>query len=109
MHFEPLGDRVIVEVKKVDERKSASGIVIAKGGESLADKPTQGKVVAVGPGKLMEASIGCVRAPMNVKVGDEVVFQRYAPDELHLDAIAENESTTQLCVSQEDILAIIKE
>lgn len=63
------------------------------------EKPEQGKVVAIGPGKLLENG---ERAPMEVKVGDRVVFTKYGPDEIKVD------DKKYLIARQSDILAIIK-
>ncbi|AFV00727.1 co-chaperone GroES [Simiduia agarivorans] len=71
MKIRPLNDRVVVR-RKEEEAKSAGGILLAG---SAKEKPNQGEVVAVGTGKVLDN--GDVRAPA-VKVGDKVVFGRYA-------------------------------
>lgn len=71
MKIRPLNDRVVVR-RKEEESKSAGGILLAG---SAKEKPNQGEVVAVGTGKVLDN--GDVRAP-SVKVGDKVVFGRYA-------------------------------
>lgn len=71
MKIRPLHDRVVVR-RKQEEEKSAGGILLAG---SAKEKPNQGEVVAVGAGKPLDN--GSVRAPV-VKVGDQVVFGRYA-------------------------------
>lgn len=71
MKIRPLNDRVVVR-RKEEEAKSAGGILLAG---SAKEKPNQGEVVAVGTGKVLDN--GEVRAPA-VKVGDKVVFGRYA-------------------------------
>lgn len=71
MKIRPLHDRVVVR-RKQEEEKSAGGILLAG---SAKEKPNQGEVVAVGTGKPLDS--GEVRAP-SVKVGDQVVFGRYA-------------------------------
>ena len=79
MKLAPLGDRVIV--KRLDaESSSPSGIVIA---DSAKERPQKGTVVAVGPGK-KEANLNgqMLVQPMNLKVGDTVVFSKYGGNEL---------------------------
>jgi len=80
MKIRPLHDRVVVE--RVDaETKSAGGIVIP---ESTAEKPDQGKVIAVGNGKILED--GTVR-PLDVKVGDRILFGKYSGTTVKIDNI----------------------
>ena len=90
----PLHDRVIVE--RIQERTTAGGIVIP---ETAGDKPQKGKVIAVGPGKVTDA--GVVRK-MDVKVGDEVLFGKYAGSEVKLSG------HDVLVMREEDILGIIE-
>ena len=71
MKIRPLQDRIVVK-RKEEETKTAGGIVLPG---SAAEKPAQGEVVAVGPGRLLDN--GEVR-PVDVKVGDTVVFGKYA-------------------------------
>jgi chaperonin GroES len=78
MKIRPLHDRVVVR-RKEEEQKSAGGIVLPG---SAKEKPNQGEVVAVGPGKLLEN--GEVR-PLGVKVGDQVVFGPYAGNNIKID------------------------
>ncbi|MBQ1699723.1 MAG: co-chaperone GroES [Bacteroidales bacterium] len=87
--IKPLADRVLVQPKEA-ETKTASGIYIP---DTAKEKPQQGKVIAVGPGKKDE--------PMEVKVGDEVIYGKYAGTEVTV----ENEK--YLIVKQSDILAIL--
>ncbi len=95
MALRPLHDRVIV--KRLDnERKTASGIVIP---DSAAEKPDQGEVVAVGPGKRTED--GKV-LPMDVKVGDKVLFGKYAGQTVKVDG------EELLVIREEEILAVIQ-
>jgi len=78
MNIRPLHDRVII--KRLDsETKSAGGIVLP---DSATEKPSRGKVVAVGNGKLLDN--GEVRA-LDVKVGDEVLFGKYSGSEVKVD------------------------
>ena len=87
--IKPLADRVLIEPKEA-ETKTASGIFIP---DTAKEKPQQGTVIAVGPGKKDE--------PMEVKVGDVVLFGKYAGTEV---AVEEKKS---LIVKQSDILAIL--
>ncbi len=94
--LEPLGDRVVVK-PAVMEEKTASGIYIPD--TATQEKPEQGEVIAVGPGKLDEAG---KRVSMSVKVGDTVVFSKYSPDEIEIDG------EKYLVVREENLLAVIK-
>ncbi|MBG98148.1 co-chaperone GroES [bacterium] len=99
MKLAPLGDRVIV--KRLDaESSSPSGIVIA---DSAKERPQKGTVVAVGPGK-KEANLNgqMLVQPMNLKVGDTVVFSKYGGNELS------HEGEEYLILREDDILAQIK-
>jgi chaperonin GroES len=71
MKIRPLQDRVVVR-RKEEETKTAGGIVLPG---SAAEKPAQGEVLAVGPGKVMENG---EKRPVDLKVGDTVVFGKYA-------------------------------
>ena len=95
MALRPLHDRVIV--KRLDnERKTASGLVIP---ESAAEKPDQGEVLAVGPGKQTED--GKV-LKMDVKVGDKVLFGKYAGQTVKVDG------EEVLVIREEEILAVVQ-
>ena len=95
MALRPLHDRVIV--KRLDnERTTASGIVIP---ESAAEKPDQGEVLAVGPGKQTED--GKV-LKMDVKVGDKVLFGNYAGQTVKVDG------EEVLVIREEEILAVVQ-
>ena len=85
----PLADRVRIEPKEA-ETKTAGGLYIP---DTAKEKPQQGKVVAAGPGKKDE--------PMEVKVGDEVLYGKYAGTEVTVD------DKKYLIVKQSDILAIL--
>ena len=85
----PLADRVHIEPKEA-ETKTASGIYIP---DTAKEKPQQGAVLAAGPGKKDE--------PMEVKVGDNVLYGKYAGTEVTVDG------KTYLIVKQSDILAIL--
>jgi chaperonin GroES len=91
----PLHDRVIVK-REEDERKSPGGIVIP---DSASEKPSKGRIVAVGTGKLLED--GKVR-PLDVKVGDKVLFGKYSGTEVKVDG------DDVLVMREEDILAVLE-
>ncbi len=74
--FKPLGNRVVIEPSEEDEQMSAGGIYIP---DTAKEKPQLGTVVAVGPGKLSDD--GSTRVPMEVCVGDTVVYSKYAGTE----------------------------
>ncbi|AZV92842.1 MULTISPECIES: co-chaperone GroES [Kerstersia] len=95
MALRPLHDRVII--KRLDnERKTASGIVIP---ESAAEKPDQGEVLAVGPGKKTED--GKV-LPVDLKVGDKVLFGKYAGQAVKVDG------EELLVIREDEVLAVIQ-
>lgn len=94
MALRPLSDRVII--KRLDnERKTASGIVIP---ESAAEKPDQGEVISVGPGKKSED--GKIQ-PIDLKVGDKVLFGKYAGQAVKVDG------EELLVIREEEVLAVI--
>ena len=95
MKIRPLHDRVIVK-RLEEERVSAGGIVIP---DSAAEKPVQGKVVAVGKGKILED--GNVR-PLDVKVGDKILFGKYGGTEVKV------EGEDLLVMREEDVMAVIE-
>ena len=96
MNIRPLGDRVIVKALAEDE-VTASGIVLPDTIDK--EKPEQGEVIAVGPGKRLDSG---EIAPMSVKVGDKVVFRKYSADEIKVN----NEEV--LVVNESDIVGIIE-
>ena len=87
--IKPLADRVLIEPKEA-ETKTAAGLYIP---DTAKEKPQQGTVVAAGPGKKDE--------PMEVKVGDQVIYGKYAGTEVTF------EDKKYLIVKQSDILAIV--
>jgi chaperonin GroES len=93
MKLRPLHDRVIVKHLEA-ETKTAGGIVIP---DSATEKPIKGEVVAVGNGKILED--GKVR-PLDVKVGDKILFGKYSGTEVKLDG------EELLVMREEDIMAI---
>jgi len=74
----PLDDRVVVEVSAAEET-TAGGIVLP---DNAKEKPQRGKVVAVGPGKLLDSG---KRGPLSVTVGDEVIFGKYGGTEIEVN------------------------
>ncbi len=95
MKVRPLHDRVIVK-RLESENVSAGGIVIP---DSAAEKPVQGKVVAVGKGKILED--GSVRA-LDVKIGDKILFGKYGGTEVKVDG------DELLVMREEDVMAVIE-
>ena len=74
----PLEDRVVVEPKEAEER-TAGGIVLP---DTAKEKPQRGKVLSVGPGKLLDSG---ERGALSVKVGDEVIYGKYAGSEIEVE------------------------
>ena len=95
MNIRPLHDRVIVR-RMAEERTSPGGIVIP---DSATEKPIQGEVVAVGNGKILEN--GEVR-PLEVKVGDKVLFSKYGGNEVKI------EGEDLLGLREDDITGVIE-
>jgi chaperonin GroES len=95
MKIRPLHDRVIVK-RLESETKSAGGIVIP---DSAAEKPVQGKIVAVGKGKILED--GTVR-PLDVKIGDKILFGKYSGTEVKVDG------DELVVMREEDVMAVIE-
>ena len=94
MKIRPLHDRVIV--KRVEqERKSTGGIVIP---DTAAEKPDQGEVIAVGPGKRNDEG---KREPLDVKVGDRILFGKYSGSTVKI------EGTEYLVMREEDIMGVV--
>lgn len=95
MPIRPLDDRVVIERLEAEE-KTAGGIVLP---DTAKEKPSKGKVVAVGDGRLLE---GGKRAPISVKKGDSVYFSKYAGTEITIDG------KEYLIMKESDILAKIE-
>ena len=96
MNIKPLSDYILIEPIK-EEEKTKSGILLPETADK--EKPEQGKVIAVGPGKLNDSGN---LVPMSVKVGQKVLFTKYGPNEIKV------EDKEYLIAKQEDILAIIE-
>ena len=94
LKIRPLHDRVIV--KRLEEERSPGGIIIP---DTAAEKPIQGKVIAVGKGKILEN--GNVRA-LDVKVGDKILFGKYSGTEVKVDG------DELLVMREEDVMAVIE-
>jgi chaperonin GroES len=75
MNLKPLGDKVVIEVLDSEE-KTSGGILLP---DTAQKKPQEGKVVAIGPGKLLDSG---ERAKMSVKVNDKVIFSKYGGTEV---------------------------
>ena len=90
----PLGDRVVIK-PTAREEMTKSGIVLP---DTAKEKPQEGSVLAVGPGRILDDG---KREPMDVKVGQKVLYGKYAGTEFKLD------EDDLLIVSQKDILAVV--
>lgn len=96
MNLKPLGDRVLVKPAPA-EQKTASGLYIASNAQ---EKPQRGEIVAVGAGKLDDNGN---RLPMDVKVGDVVIYGKYGGNEVKVDG------EDYLLMRADDIYAIVEE
>ncbi len=96
MNMQPLGDRVVIKPLEA-ENKTKGGIVLP---DTAKEKPQEGKVMAVGKGKVLEN--GALQ-PLEVKVGDKVLYGKYSGNE-----ITTKDGEELLIMREEDILAIIK-
>jgi chaperonin GroES len=94
MKLQPLGDRVVVKAKEDDDARTPSGLVIP---DTAKEKPQLGEVLAVGPGDFQDGE----RVPMDVKVGDLVVYSKYGGTEVKY------EGEDYLILSARDVLAVI--
>jgi len=92
----PLGDRIIIELVESEE-KTASGIVLP---DSAKEKPQEGKVVAVGTGRILESG---ERVALDVAVGDRIIFSKYAGTEVKYQGVE------YLILRENDILAVVGE
>ncbi len=95
MNLKPLHDRIIVK-RLESETVTKGGIIIP---DTAKEKPIQGEVIAVGPGKLLENG---ERSKMEVKKGDRVLFSRYGGTEVKIDG------EEHLILREEDVLAIVE-
>ena len=95
LNLKPLGDRLVVEPMEKEER-TASGIILP---ETAKEKPQEGTVLAAGPGRTDDDG---TRIPMDVKVGDVVLYAKYAGTEVTID------DKKLLILKESDILAIVE-
>jgi len=95
MNIRPLHDRAVIR-RMEEERKSAGGIVIP---DTAAEKPVRGEVVAVGNGKILDN--GDIR-PLDIHVGDKVLFGKYAGTEVKLNG------EDLLVMREDDIMAVVE-
>ena len=93
MKIRPLQDRVLVK-RVAEEEKTKGGIIIP---DSAKEKPVEGKVIAVGPGKVVEGKV----LELSVKKGDTILFGKYAGTEVKLDG------EEHLILREDDILGVI--
>lgn len=95
MKIRPLHDRVIVH-RLEEEEKTKGGIIIP---DTAKEKPQEGKVIAVGPGKILENG---TKITLDVKVGDKILFGKYSGTEIKI------EGEEFLMMREEDILGVIE-
>jgi chaperonin GroES len=95
MKIRPLNDRVLV-VRVEEEQKTAGGIIIP---DTAKEKPQEGEVIGVGPGKIGDDG---KRTPLTVKVGDKILFSKYAGTEIKIDGVE------QIFMKEDDILGVLE-
>ena len=93
--IQPIGDRIVVE-RESSEETTAGGILLP---DSAKAKPSRGVVVSVGTGRLLDDGS---RSELQLKVGDRVIFSRYAPEELTVN------DQEYLLMREDDVLAVIE-
>lgn len=93
MKIQPMADKVVIKIQDVVEQKTKSGLYVP---DTAKEKPQEGEVMAVGPGALNDKG---ERVPVNLAVGDKVIFSKYAGMEVKIDG------EELLIVSERDILA----
>ncbi|UNC91504.1 co-chaperone GroES [Candidatus Contubernalis alkaliaceticus] len=93
MNLRPLGDRVIIKLVEVEE-KTAGGILLP---DKAKERPTEADIVAVGTGRILNDG---QKVPIDVKVGDRIVINKYAGTEFKVD------DTEYLIIREDDILAV---
>jgi chaperonin GroES len=94
MNLKPLGDRVVVKPSDKEE-KTKSGILLP---DTAKEKPQEGTVEAVGTGRILDSG---AKVPMELKVGDKILYAKYAGNEFKVDEI------DYLIVSEKDVLAVV--
>jgi len=95
MKIKPMNDRVLV-LRVEEEQKTSGGIIIP---DTAKEKPQEGKVVAVGPGKVSEEG---KRVPLEVNKGDRVLFSKYAGTEIKIDGVE------HVFMREDDILGVLE-
>jgi len=95
MNIRPLQDRVIV--KRVEEERTSSGGIVIP--DTAAEKPIRGKIVAVGPGKILDNG---EKRPLDLKVGEQVLFGKYSGTEVKID------DEELLVMREDDIMGVIE-
>lgn len=95
LNLKPLDDRIVVEQSAAEE-KTAGGIVLP---DTAKEKPQRGKVLAAGPGKLLDSG---ERGKLSVKVGDEVFYGKYAGSDIEVNG------SKYVILKENDVLAIIE-
>ena len=98
MNIKPLADRIVVQ-RAESQGKTAGGILLP---DAAKDKPQRGKVLAVGPGRMLKDGS---RRPLQVKVGDTVLFTNWAGDEYR----SSGKQSNILLMREEDVLAVLDE
>ncbi|HHX22893.1 MAG TPA: co-chaperone GroES [Thermoanaerobacterales bacterium] len=93
MNIKPLGDRLVIKVLEKEE-KTKGGIVLP---DTAKEKPQKGEVMAVGSGEIIDGK----KVPLEVKVGDTIIFSKYAGTEVKIDDVE------YLILRQSDVLAIL--
>lgn len=95
MAIKPLGDRILIKSLEQEEEQ-VGGIIIP---DTAKEKPQEGEVIAVGPGKMLETG---ERQPISVAVGDKVLYGKYSPTEIKY------KDEEYLIVREDDILAVLE-
>ena len=96
LSLQPLGERLVLQ-REESESRTAGGILLP---DSAKEKPTRGKIVAVGNGRLMKDGS---RSALQVKVGDRVLFSTYAGEQVQVDG------EEYLLLREDDVLAVIED
>lgn len=94
MKVRPLNDRILV-LRVEEEQKTAGGIIIP---DTAKEKPQEGKIVAAGPGRMDDTG---KRIPLEVKVGDRILFSKYAGTEIKIDGVE------HIFMRESDILGVL--
>ena len=96
MKIKPLQDRIVIK-RIEEEEKTKGGIIIP---DSAKEKPQEGRVVAIGDGKMLESG---QKAPLTVKPGDKILFGKYSGTEIKIDG------EEHLIMREDDVLAIVED